>query len=186
VIAIFTPFNSLKLYHPLGREEGGNTGDVIPLLQDTEVHYFGQPIGLIVADSFEQVRDAAALVKVNYEPKAAVVTLESGMAKAYQPQSVDQQPPTWSILESGASSIDDILRQAEVSIAQEYTNPIEHHNPMEPHATVAVWEEDRLTMYDATQGVGGPQRNLAAVLGIDDDHVRVICPFVGGAFGCKG
>jgi len=186
VIAIFTPFNSLKLYHPLGREEGGASGDVIPLLQDTQVHYFGQTIGLVVADSFEQARDAAALVKVNYEPKAAVVTLESGMAKAYQPQSVDQQPPTWSILESGASSIDDILRQAEASIAQEYTNPIEHHNPMEPHATVAVWQEDRLTIYDATQGVRGQQRTLAAVLGIDDDQVRVICPFVGGAFGCKG
>ncbi|MGA8481146.1 MAG: xanthine dehydrogenase family protein molybdopterin-binding subunit [Chthoniobacterales bacterium] len=186
VIAIFTPFNSLKLYHPLGRDEGVSSGDVIPLLQDTQVHYFGQTIGLVVADSFEQARDAAALVKVIYEPKAAVVTLELGMANAYEPQSVDQGPATWSILESGASSIDDILRQAEVSIAQEYTNPIEHHNPMEPHATVAVWEEDRLTMYDATQGVGGQQRNLAAVLGIDDDHVRVICPFVGGAFGCKG
>ncbi len=59
VIAIFTPFNSLKLYHPLGREEGGASGDVIPLLQDTQVHYFGQTIGLIVADSFEQARDAA-------------------------------------------------------------------------------------------------------------------------------
>jgi xanthine dehydrogenase YagR molybdenum-binding subunit len=186
VIGIFTPFNSLKLYHPLGREEGGSSGDAIPLLQDTQVHYFGQTIGLVVADSFEQARDAAALVKVNYEPKAAIVTLESGMARAYQPRSVDHGPATWSILEPGASSIDDILRQAEVSIAQEYTNPIEHHNPMEPHATVAVWQEDRLTIYDATQGVGGQQRDLAAVLGIDHDQVRVICPFVGGAFGCKG
>jgi xanthine dehydrogenase YagR molybdenum-binding subunit len=186
VIAIFTPFNSLKLYHPLGREEGGTSGDAIPLLQDTQVHYFGQTIGLIVADSFEQARDAASLVKVNYEPRAAVVTLEAGMAKAYQPQTVDRLPPTWSILEPGISSIDDILRQAEVFIAQEYTNPIEHHNPMEPHATVAVWQEDRLTIYDATQGVGGQQRDLAAVLGIDHDQVRVICPFVGGAFGCKG
>jgi xanthine dehydrogenase YagR molybdenum-binding subunit len=186
VIGIFTPFNSLKLYRPLGREDGGISGDAIPLLQDTQVHYFGQTIGLVVADSFEQARDAAALVKVIYQEKTAVVTLESGMAKAYQPQNVDHEPATWSILESGASSIDDILRQTEVSIAQEYTNPIEHHNPMEPHATVAIWQEDRLTIYDATQGVGGQQRDLAAVLGIDADHLRVICPFVGGAFGCKG
>src|SRR5260370_27583708 len=107
------------------------------------------------------------------------------MGKGYEPESGDQQPPAWSILELGASSIDDILRQAEVSIAQEYTNPIEHHNPMEPHATVAIWQEDRLTIYDATQGVGGQQRDLAAVLGIDADHLRVICPFVGGAFGCR-
>src|SRR5260370_23501758 len=108
------------------------------------------------------------------------------MGKGYEPESGDQQPPAWSILELGASSIDDILRQAEVSIAQEYTNPIEHHNPMEPHATVAVWEEDRLTMYDATQGVGGQQRNLAAVLGIDDGHVRPVFSLFVGAVGCKG
>jgi xanthine dehydrogenase YagR molybdenum-binding subunit len=187
VLGIFTPFNSLRLYRPLGREEGVISGDVIPLLQDTQVHYFGQTIGLVVAESFEQARDAAALVKVIYEPKGpAAITLDSGMAKAYQPAVVDQQPATWSTLELGASSIDDILRQAEVSISHEYTNPVEHHNPMEPHATVAFWEDDGLTSYDATQWVGGQQRNLAAVLGVDDDHVRVISPFVGGAFGCKG
>ena len=186
VIEIFTPFNSLKVYRPLGFDEGANSGDVIPLLQDTRVHYFGQTIGLVVAESFEQARDAAALVKVIYEPEQALVTLESGMAKAYQPQSVRGMPATVSILEPGASSIDDVVRQSDVSIAEEYTTPVEHHNPMEPHATVAVWEEDRLTVYDATQWVGGHQRNLAAVLGVDVDRVRVLCPFVGGAFGCKG
>jgi xanthine dehydrogenase YagR molybdenum-binding subunit len=186
VIGIFTPFNSLKLYHPLGRDEGVISGDVMPLLQDAQVHYFGQTIGLVVAESFEQARDAAALVKVIYEPEPAVVTLESGMAKAYQPPVVDQIPASWSVLETGVSSIDDTLRQAEVSIAQEYTSPIQHHNPMEPHATTAIWEDDRLTVYDATQWMRGQQRNLAAVLGTDDDHVRVICPFVGGGFGCKG
>jgi xanthine dehydrogenase YagR molybdenum-binding subunit len=186
VIEIFTPFNSLKVYRPLGFDEGANSGDVIPLLQDTRVHYFGQTIGLVVGESFEQARDAAALVKVIYEPEPALVTLESGMAKAYQPQSVRGMPATVSILEPGASSIDDVVRQSDVSIAEEYTTPVEHHNPMEPHATVAVWEEDRLTVYDATQWVGGHQRNLAAVLGVDVDRVRVLCPFVGGAFGCKG
>jgi xanthine dehydrogenase YagR molybdenum-binding subunit len=186
VIEIFTPFNSLKVYHPLGFDEGANSGDVIPLLQDTRVHYFGQTIGLVVAESFEQARDAAVLVKVIYEPEPALVTLESGMAKAYQPQSVRGMPATVSILEPGVSSIDDVVRQSDVHIAEEYTTPVEHHNPMEPHATVAVWEEDRLTVYDATQWVGGHQRNLAAVLGVDVDRVRVLCPFVGGAFGCKG
>jgi xanthine dehydrogenase YagR molybdenum-binding subunit len=186
VIGIFTPFNSLKLYRPLGSDEAGNSGDVIPLLQDTQIHYFGQTIGLVVAESFEQARDASALIKVIYEPKIPVVTLDGGTANAYQPQNARGMPPTVSILEPGMSSIDDVLRQSEVSIAQEYSTPIEHHNPMEPHATVAVWEEDRLTVYDATQWVGGHQRNLAAVLGIDSDRVRVVCPFVGGAFGCKG
>src|SRR5260221_8386226 len=92
VIEIFTPFNSRKVYRPLGFDEGANSGDVIPLLQDTRVHYFGQTIGLLVAESFEQARDAAALVKVIYEPEQASVTLESGMAKAYQPHSVRGMP----------------------------------------------------------------------------------------------
>jgi xanthine dehydrogenase YagR molybdenum-binding subunit len=184
VIAIFTPFSSLKLYRPLGFDEGANSGDVIPLLQDTQIHYFGQTIGLVVAESFEQARDAAALVKVSYQVQTPLVTMDS--AKAYQPKSVRGMPATVNILEPGVSSIDDVLRQAEVSIAEEYFTPVEHHNPMEPHATVAVWNEDRLTVYDATQWVGGHQRNLPAVLGVDADHVRVLCPFVGGGFGCKG
>src|SRR6202022_1484924 len=125
VIRIFTPFDSLKLYRPLGSDDGANSGDTIALLQDAQVNYFGQIIGLVVAESFEQARDAAALVKVIYEPKAALVTLESGMANAYQPQNVDQLPATWSIMESGVSSVEDVLRQAEVTLAQEYTNPIE-------------------------------------------------------------
>jgi xanthine dehydrogenase YagR molybdenum-binding subunit len=186
VVAIFTPFNSLKLYRPLGSDEGVISGDVIPLLQDRQVHYFGQIIGLVIAESFEQARDAAALVKVTYDPKPAVITLEAGRDKAYQPKSVRDLPPTINILEAGAYSIDDVAQHADVSIVQEYSTPVEHHNPMEPHATVAVWEDDRLTVYDATQWVGGQQRNLAAVLGMDTDHVRVVCPFVGGGFGCKG
>jgi xanthine dehydrogenase YagR molybdenum-binding subunit len=186
VIEIFTPFNSLKLYRPLGSDERANSGDTISLIQDTQIHYFGQTIGLVVAESFEEARDAAALLKVIYEPRLPVVTLDAGIANAYQPRSVRGMPATVSILESGVSTIDDVLRHAEASIAEEYSTPVEHHNPMEPHATVAVWEEDRLTVYDATQWVGGQQRNLAAVLGVDDDHVRVLCPFVGGAFGCKG
>jgi xanthine dehydrogenase YagR molybdenum-binding subunit len=186
VVGIFTPFNSLRLYRPLDRDEGVISGEAIPLLQDTQVHYFGQIIGMVVAETFEQARDAAALIKVIYEPQSAVMTLKAGLGKSYQPPSVDRLPATWSLLGTNVASIDDSLRGAEVSIAQEYTTPIEHHNPMEPHATVAVWDEDRLTAYDATQWTGGQQRNLAAVLGLDPDQVRVICPFVGGGFGCKG
>src|SRR5260221_2140891 len=138
VIEIFTPFNSLKIYRPLGFDEGANSGDVIPLLQDTRVHYFGQTIGLVVAESFEQARDAAALVKVIYEPEQASVTLESGMAKAYQPQSVHGMPATVSSLEPGATSMNDMFRRSDAHVAEDYTTPVEHHNPMEPHATVAA------------------------------------------------
>ena len=67
-----------------------------------------------------------------------------------------------------------------------YTTPVEHHNPMEPHATIAAWDGDRLTVWTATQGIGGAQATLAALFGVDKANVRVICPYVGGGFGSKG
>jgi xanthine dehydrogenase YagR molybdenum-binding subunit len=187
VLAVFTPFNPLKIYAPLtGSDEGANSGDFLPLLQNTAVFYFGQTIGLVVAESFEAARDAARLVKTVYQTQPAVVDMQAGMDKAYAPGSVGGMDATVAVLDEGVSSIDSVLREAEVSVSATYNSPIENHNPMEPHATLAVWNGDRLTIYDATQWVQGQQRNLAAVLGIDEADVRVLCPFVGGAFGCKG
>jgi xanthine dehydrogenase YagR molybdenum-binding subunit len=97
-----------------------------------------------------------------------------------------EEKATIKILAQGVQSIDDALKASPVVTDATYIEPIYHHNPMEPHATTAVWQGDRLTIYDATQGVIAHRLNVAAVLGIDEDMVRVLCPFVGGAFGCKG
>ena len=78
------------------------------------------------------------------------------------------------------------LRDAEVRVDGIYATPMEHHNPMEPHATLARWDGDRLTLHDATQYVSGVRETVARTLGISPDAVRVIDPFVGGGFGCKG
>src|SRR5207237_4523155 len=67
-----------------------------------------------------------------------------------------------------------------------YTTPMQHHNPMEPHATLAVWEGERLSVHDSTQYVAGVRQTLAKIFGIAPDRVRVQCPFVGGGFGGKG
>ena len=187
VLAVFTPFNPLKIYAPLsGGDEGVIAGDALPLLQDTVISYFGQTIGLIVAESFEVARDAARLVKTVYQVQPAVVDMQSGVDKAYAPKSVAGMDATVAVLAEGVTSIDTALREADVMVSATYNSPIENHNPMEPHATLAVWNGGRLTIYDATQWVQGQQRTLAAVLGIDEADVRVLCPFVGGGFGCKG
>ena len=187
VIAIFTPFNPLKIYSPAqAGEEGMISGDVIPLLQDPTVDYFGQTIGFVVAETFEQARDAARLVKTEYQMEPAIVELQAGLGQAYAPKSVSGMSATVSILGDGVTSIDEALRSAQVLVSATYNSPIEHHNPMEPHAATAMWNGDQLTIYDATQWVQGQQRNLAAVLGVDEANVRVLCPFVGGGFGCKG
>jgi xanthine dehydrogenase YagR molybdenum-binding subunit len=187
ILAIYTPFNPLKIYSPAqAGEEGVISGDVIPLLQDPTVDYFGQTIGLVVAETFEQARDAARLVKTEYQTQLAIVELQAGLGEAYAPKSVGGMGATVSVLANGVTSIDEALHGAEVLISATYNSPVEHHNPMEPHATTAMWNGDQLTIYDASQWVQGQQRNLAAVLGIDEANVRVLCPFVGGGFGCKG
>jgi xanthine dehydrogenase YagR molybdenum-binding subunit len=185
VVAIYTPFHSLKLFHGLTQAEGANSGKIDPPLQNNKIRYYGQIVALVVAESFEQARDAAALVKIDYTPEQPVTTWETGLKNAFPPVAVDGQPPTLAILADGVSSIDDVIQKAEVVVDETYTQPIYHHNPMEPHATTAVWNGNRLTTYDATQFVPGQQRNVAAILGVNEDDVRVICPFIGGGFGSK-
>ena len=186
VVAIYTPFNPLKLYYGLEPSEGASSGETVPPLQDQKIQYHGQIIGLVVADSFEQARDAARLVRTQYQAEDPVASWEKGMENAFAPESVDKEKATVKILAEGVQSIDDAIKSSPLMIDVTYTEPIYHHNPMEPHATTAVWQGDRLTIYDATQGVVGQRRDVASVLGIDEDMVRVLCPFVGGAFGCKG
>jgi xanthine dehydrogenase YagR molybdenum-binding subunit len=186
VLAVYTPYNSLKLYRGLEPSEGAMSGEMMPPLQDRKILNYGQIIGLVVADSFEQARDAAALVRTHYQAEDPVASWQQGMEHSFIPASVGEESATIKILAEGIGSIDDVIRASPVTVDVTYTEPIYHHNPMEPHATTAIWNGDRLTIYDATQGVVAHRLNVAAVLGIDEDMVRVLCPFVGGAFGCKG
>ena len=183
---IYTPFNPLKLYRGLEPSEGAMSGEILPPLQDRKILNYGQIIGLVVADSFEQARDAAALVKTRYDAQEPVASWKQGTEHSFTPENVGEEKATIKILAQGVQSIDDALKASPVVIDATYIEPIYHHNPMEPHATTAVWQGDRLTIYDATQGVIAHRLDVAAVLGIDEDMVRVLCPFVGGAFGCKG
>src|ERR1700732_4225332 len=149
VVAVYTPFHSLKLYDGLTQAEGTNSGEIDPPLQDNKIRYYGQIIALVVAHSFEQARDAAARIKVDYKEEHPVASWEAGQTRAFPPAAVDGQTPTVAILAEGVSSIDDVVGGADVVIDATYTEPIYHHNPMEPHATTAVWDGDRLTTYDA-------------------------------------
>jgi xanthine dehydrogenase YagR molybdenum-binding subunit len=186
VAAVYTPFNPLKLYRGLEPSEGAMSGEILPPLQDRKILNYGQIIGLVVADSFEHARDAAALVKTRYDAEEPVASWEQGLEHSFTPENVNEEKATIKILAQGVQSIDEPLKASPVVMDATYIEPIYHHNPMEPHATTAVWQGDRLTIYDATQGVIAHRLNVAAVLGIDEDMVRVLCPFVGGGFGCKG
>ncbi|HEY8289095.1 MAG TPA: xanthine dehydrogenase family protein molybdopterin-binding subunit, partial [Acetobacteraceae bacterium] len=126
---------------------------------------------------------AAARVRVQYRHDEATISMDAALSQAYPPKRFrnGERPP-----DSARGNADRTFPSGAVKLDATYITPIEHHNPMEPHATIARWRNDTLTVWTATQGISGAQATLAGMFGIDRAKVRVICPFVGGGFGCKG
>jgi len=156
-------------------------GRVLSLLQDDEIHYNGQPIAVVVADTPERATYAASLVHATYARTEPALDFARARNAAYMPAKAGSGAP-----DSRRGDPARGLTEAEVKIEATYTTPMQTHNPMEPHATVAQWTGNKLTLYDATQYVSGVRRTVAKTLGIAEDDVHVISPFVGGGFGCKG
>lgn len=151
-------------------------------MQDDIVHYAGQPVAVVVAESHEQVQHAAGLVRVDYDEIESITTIDQGRAEAYEPERI------FAGLVPGRTErgqVDDALEAAEVRVDAEYRFAANHHNPIEPSATTAVWDGDQLTLYDSTQGITAAQQTVAALLGLSPTQVRVVTQFVGGSFGCK-
>lgn len=155
----------------------------IHLLQEDAIFYNGQPIGLVVADTFERARDAASLVKVRYHEERPVLQMERELRRAYKPGASGgaQAAP-----DSHHGDTDLGWQSASTRVGETYITPIQTHNAMEPHATVAVWEGDHLTLYDATQGIFPARKRVADLFQIPVENVRIISHFVGGGFGSKG
>ena len=156
---------------------------VLQLLQSDLVLYADQPIAVVVADTLEHAQAAAGLVSARYQVESPIADLVEHLGAAFAPESAGPRGPT----DSRRGDVVTALGSARAKVAATYTTPNENHNPMEPHATIAVWQgPDRLTLYDSTQGVFGCRARLAEVFGLPKHHVRVVDRFVGGAFGCKG
>jgi len=154
----------------------------LSLLQDNEVHYSNEPIAVVVADTLERATDAARQLRVAYQASSNPVTdFESARANAHKPA-----PQQGRAVETLRGDIDAGLQAGTVRVDAVYTTPMEHHNPMEPHATMAAWDGPDLTLYDTTQGVTNAQAAVAKILGMKPENVHVISPFLGGGFGCKG
>ncbi|MGI9054539.1 MAG: xanthine dehydrogenase family protein molybdopterin-binding subunit, partial [Pyrinomonadaceae bacterium] len=171
VIAVITHENTLKV-KPSRSLRGG------AILQDASIEYWGENIGVIVAETFEQARHAARLIKVNYQKSAGKVDFEKEKANAKK--SAQREDEIHGDVEKAFNS-------AAVKIEETYITPIEHHHPMAPHATLAVWDgEDKLTIYNESQIVNGVQGAIAGTFGLKTENVRVITPHVGGGFGSKG
>jgi xanthine dehydrogenase YagR molybdenum-binding subunit len=149
-------------------------------LRDAKIHFSGQPIALVVAETSELARYAASLVQVEYSHEPHVMDLNTRRGEAYDPK--EDKDSASSTKDRGDAQ--SAFTHAAVRHEAEYTHPCEHHNPMEMHATTAAWHGDgKITAYEKTQGAPRSQKYLMKVFGFKKDEVRVIASYVGGAFG---
>jgi xanthine dehydrogenase YagR molybdenum-binding subunit len=155
-------------------ETAPESGSPFRPLYDDQIKFSGQPVALVLAEDWETAKFAALLVRVEYQEEAHVTDLHQRLDQA---KPIDTPPKP-------RGKADKALAAAEVRHVGEYTIPVEHHNPMELFASTAIWGSDgKLTVYDKTQGVQNVQRYLCGVFKMKSDEVRVMSPFVGGAFG---
>ena len=185
VIKILTHENAPRLKEFNQKElqkGGGNPGDDFLPLHDNKVRYFKQYVALVIAETYEQARTAARLVKVTYAAETPASDLEKELTKGFFPQKARGEDAQ---INQGKTA--QIIQSAPVKIEQTYTTPTENHHPMEMHATIAVWDAaDKLTLYDATQGVKSAQGSGSYFFDLEPENVHIISPFIGGGFGCKG
>ena len=187
VLAVLTPANAPRL--PQGSMDSQTRNPPpgptrkIHLLQEDTVYYSGQPIGVVIAETFEQATCAARLVRVSYEAQEPKLDFNAEQEHAYKPTSLGGLPEP---VDSDEGDVVAGLHDADQGIEEVYLTQIQTHNPLEPHSTVAAWDGDHLTLHDATQGISWVQPRIAGLFGMQPDHVHVISPFTGGGFGSKG
>ncbi|MEU4767568.1 xanthine dehydrogenase family protein molybdopterin-binding subunit [Actinosynnema sp. NPDC023794] len=169
VLAVITHVNAPRLPYRPYRNFLVPQGERLHVFQDDEVRFFGQPLAVVVAETLEAAQHAASLVDVAYDAQPPTLDLTGAPADA---------PATYA-----RGDADGALGSAEVRLELTYRAARNHHNALEPHATIASWDGDRLTVWDKTQFLVSAQHELAAVFDLPAQAVRVICPFIGGAFG---
>ncbi len=151
-----------------------------PCLADDQVRHHGDAVAFVVASTFEQARVAARLLRIRYEKKDGSYVFEDHMDQAFEPESADGLPP-----DSSTGQFEPNFGQAPVQFDQTYRTPIHIHAQMEPHASLAWWEGDRVVVHCSTQFVESAQKRVAATLMIDRSQVRIVSRYVGGGFGGK-
>ena len=176
VLAVVTTLDMPKL--GLGKMNAAN------LFGGDAIQHYHQAIAVIVAETFEQARAAAFLVTADYAPEAGKFDLaaEAGAAK---PVGAGSGEGSGSGPEDRTGDFEGAFAQAPVKLDETYTTPDESHAMMEPHATVAAWDGDRLTLWTSNQMITWARESVAKILGIPKENIRVDSPYIGGGFGGK-
>ncbi|MBE1593653.1 xanthine dehydrogenase family protein molybdopterin-binding subunit [Nonomuraea angiospora] len=155
----------------------------LALFQSREVAYRGQFVAAAVADTYENARAAADAIVVEYEQDLHDVALRADHPNLYRPEKVNPGFPSDTV----KGDVEAGLNAAETVVDVTYTTPVLHNNPMEPHAALALWDDEgRLLVYDTTQGTSSSRDLIAQTLGLSGEQVRVVSRHVGGGFGSKG
>jgi xanthine dehydrogenase YagR molybdenum-binding subunit len=182
VIAVLTHENAPRIA-PLDDQD-------LAVFQSDAVAYRGQFVAAVVAETLEIARQAASMVAVRYEEQPHDVELHADRSDLYKPEYVPQKAAPFYAADSAQGDVEAALAAAPVSLDHTYTTPAEHHNPLEPHTTLAIWSDDgngeSVTVYDTCQGVDIRLNDIATTFGLSPERVRVIAPYVGGGFGSRG
>src|SRR5882724_10984246 len=186
VIGILTRENAPHFRaHPDDLRKPGAPGESHVPLQDDNIYWAGQHLGLVVAETFEDATYAASLVRVTYQAQAPVVNLDD--QRAQKTASYPKKFAAREELQVKRGDVDAALATAAHKIEIAYSTPVENHNPIETYSTTAEWEApDRLLMHESTRGIKQLQRIAANAFSLPGENVRIVCPFIGGAFGSKG
>ena len=179
--AVLTHLNAPRLaYRPHKGVIDPDEGERLHVLQDEQVRFFGQPVAVVVADTLDHAERGAAALRVTYEARRPLVDPTAPDAARVVPATAER---TGAFADQARGDADGGLAGAAVTVDQVYEIARENHNPMEPHATVAAWQGDRLTLWSKSQYLANEKAEIAAVFDLPEDDVEVICPFVGGGFG---
>ena len=173
VLAVLTHENAPRL-----AEQDGE----LAVLQSPRVAYRNQIVGAVIAESLEAAQEAGRLIRFDYEAEDHDVVLRPDHPTLYKPEQVNPSFET----DTEDGDVDGALAGSATVLDATYSTPAYHNNPMEPHATTAVWDGGKLTLYDSNQGAYAYRETIAARFGLDPDDVRVVARHVGGGFGSKG
>ena len=174
VLLVLHHGNMRDVYRLFPHEEDGTMSETRPPFQDDKISYWGQYVALVVAETLEQATEGARAIHAEYEAETPDVRTDLSAGFTGPRES------SWK-----RGDPDSALSSAPVVVDETYSTPVETHNPMEMHGTVAVWDGDNLTLYECTQGVVNHRVVMSEVLGVPRENVRVISRFIGSGFGGK-
>jgi xanthine dehydrogenase YagR molybdenum-binding subunit len=172
VLAIVSTLDMPKL--PLGQHNAAC------LFGGAEIAHYHQAIALVVAETFEQARAATSLIRVDYSRTEGKFDLAGEAMNAPYAAGNNGAPPI-----DRVGDFDAAFKSAPVTLDEQYTTPDHSHSMMEPHASIAAWEGDKLTVWTSNQMIAWGKRDLAKTLGLSEENVRLISPYIGGGFGGK-